>query len=130
MGNAFLNFMTPKDDEFMTGYYYERRPVSPADGRQKFRYSRLDPYSKVFDTALGQLRIDRETYSLKTRIDLKWKVKGYISAQNGRFFQIVEVLENEQVRGSEEVLRLFKRAPETEYTLRLIRVDNPWGIGT
>ncbi len=130
MGNAFLDFMTPKDDEFMTGYYYERRPVSPDDGRQKFFYSRLDPYARVFDTALGTMRLDRQTYSLKTRTNLDWKVKGYISAQNGRFFQIVEILEDEQVRGSEEVLRLFKRAPETEYTIRLVRVDNPWGIGT
>ena len=130
MGSAYLNFMTPKDDGFMTGYYYERRPVSPDDGRQKFRYSRLDPYSRVFDTTIGRLRIDRETYSLKTHQNLNWKVKGYISAQNGKFFQIVEVLEDEQVRGSEEVLRLFKRAPETEYTIRLVRVDNPWGIGT
>lgn len=126
---GILNFLTPKDDEYMTGYYYERRPKSPDDGRMKFRYSRLDPYSRVFDTALGQMRLDRETYSLKTRTSLPWKVKGYISAQNGKFFQIAEVLENEQPRGSEDVLRLFKRAPETEYTIRLVCVDNPWGIG-
>lgn len=127
---GILNFLTPKDDEYMTGYYYERRPKSPDDGRMKFRYSRLDPYSRVFDTALGQMRLDRETYSLKTRTSLPWKVKGYISAQNGKFFQIAEVLENDQPRGSEEVLRLFRRAPETEYTIRLVCVDNPWGIGT
>lgn len=127
---GILDFLTPKDDEYMTGYYYERRPKSPDDGRMKFRYSRLDPYSRVFDTALGQMRLDRETYSLKTRTSLPWKVKGYISAQNGKFFQIAEVLENDQPRGSEEVLRLFKRAPETEYTIRLVCVDNPWGIGT
>lgn len=128
--NSFLNFITPKDKEYMTGYYYERRPVSPDDGRMTFRYSRLDPYARVFDTALGQMRLDRETYSLKTRIGLPWKVNGYISAQDGRFYQIVEILEDNQPRGSEEVLRLFKRAPETEYTIRLIKVDNPWGIGT
>lgn len=127
---GILDFLTPKDDEYMTGYYYERRPTSPDDGRMKFRYSRLDPYSRVFDTALGQMRLDRETYSLKTRTSLPWKVKGYISAQNGKFFQIAEVLKNDQPRGSEEVLRLFKSAPETEYTIRLVCMDNPWGIGT
>lgn len=127
---TFLDMIAPKDDEFMTGYYYERRPVSPDDGRAIFKYSRLDPYSRVFDTQLGQMRIDRETYSLKTKTNLNWKVKGYISAQNGKFFQIVEILTNEQPKGSEEVLRLFKRAPQTEYTIRLTEVDNPWGIGT
>ena len=59
MGSAFLNMLSLKDDEFMTGYYYERRPVSPEDGRTIFYYSRLDPYSRVFDTQLGQIRIDR-----------------------------------------------------------------------
>ena len=122
--------ISSKDDEFMTGYYYERRTVSPEDGRAIFKYSRLDPYSRVFDTQLGQMRIDRETYSLKTNTGLNWKVNGYISTQNGKFFQIVEVLTNEQPKGSEDVLRLFKRAVETEYTIRLIKVDNPWGIGT
>lgn len=113
----------------MTGYYYERRPTSPDDGRAVFRYSRLDPYSRTFDVALGQMHIDRETYSLKTRDDLKWKVKGYISAQDGGFFQIAEILEETQPTGTEEVLRLFKRAPEREFTIRLIKVDNPWGLG-
>lgn len=122
--------ISSKDDEFMTGYYYERRTVSPEDGRAIFKYSRLDPYSRAFDTQLGQMRIDRETYSLKTKTGLNWKVNGYISTQNGKFFQIVEVLTNEQPKGSEDVLRLFKRAVETEYTIRLIKVDNPWGIGT
>ncbi len=128
--NALLNFLAPKDDEYLTGYYYERRTRSPEDGRMKFRYSRLDPYSRVYDTALGQMRLDRETYSLKTRADLPWRVNGYISAQDGRFYQIVEILEDNQPRGFEEVLRLFKRAPEAEYVIRLMKADNPWGIGT
>lgn len=125
---SILDFLTPKDDEYMTGYYYERRPKSPADGRMPFTYSRLDPYTKTFDTALGQMRLDRSTYSLKTKTTIPWKVKGYVSSQDGRFFQIVEVLEDDQPRGSEDVLRLFKRAPETEYIIRLTKVDEPWGI--
>lgn len=127
---SILDFLTPKDDEYMSGYYYERRPKSPDDGRMPFTYSRLDPFTRTFDTELGQMRLDRSTYSLKTRTTIPWKVKGYISTQDGGFFQIVEILEDNQPRGSEEVLRLFKRAPETEYTIRLIKADNPWGIGS
>lgn len=130
MGSFYLEWLAPKDDQFMTGYYYERRPVSPEDGRKVFRYSRLDPYTRAFDTELGQMRLDRSTYSLKTKSSLNWKPKGYISTQDGRFFQIVEFSENNQPKGSEEALRLFKRAVQSEYTIRLIEVDNPWEIGT
>ena len=130
MGSVFLDFLAPKDDQFMTGYYYERRPITPDDGRVKFHYSRLDPYSRVFDTELGQMRLDREIYSLKTKSNLNWKVKGYVSTQDGKFFQIMEIYENNQPKGSEEVLILFKRAPQSEFTLRLTKVDNPWEIGT
>ncbi len=95
----------------------------------KFRYSKLDPYSRVFDVELGQMRLDRESSSLKTKTFLPWKIKGYISTQDGRFWQIEDYLENNQPKGSEDVLRLFNRAPETEYTIRLRKVDNPWDIG-
>ena len=128
--SGFLDMLSSKDDEFMTGYYYARRPVSPEDGREIFQYSRLDPYSRVFDVELGQMRLDRGTYSLKTKTNLNWKPKGYISTQDGKFFQIAEVVTNNQPKGTEEVLRIFKRAIETEYTIRLTIVDNPWGIGT
>lgn len=126
---GLLDFLTPKDDEYMTGYYYERRPVAPEDGCVKFRYSRLDPYARTFDTVLGQMRLDRETYSLKTRSALDWKVKGYVSTQNGLFFQITEILTDTQPKGTEETLRLFKKAPETEYTIRMVKADNPWELG-
>lgn len=126
---GILDFLAQKDDEFMTGYYYERRPTDASVERKVFRYSRLDPYSRVFDTALGQMRLDRETYSLKTRTDCGWKIKGYISTQDGRFFQIVDFLEDTQPKDSEEVLRLFKRAPQREFTIRLVAVENPMGVG-
>lgn len=128
--SGILDFLAPKDSEFMTGYYYDRRPAAPEDGRIVFKYSRLDPYFRSFDTELGQMRLDRESYSLKTRASLPWKVKGYISTQDGRLWQIMEIAEDNQPKGTEEVLRLFRTAPETDYTIRLLKVDNPWGIGT
>ena len=75
------------------------------------------------------MRIDKSTYSLKTKTPLEWKVNGYVSTQDGEFFQITEIITDGQTRENEEALRLFKKALGREYTIRLLRVDNPWGIG-
>ena len=121
--------LSGKSDEFMTGYYYARRPSSGDDGAQRFSYSRLDPYYRSYDVEFGQMRIDKSTYSLKTKTPLEWKVNGYVSTQDGEFFQITEIITDGQTRENEEALRLFKKALGREYTIRLLRVDNPWGIG-
>ncbi len=126
---GFLEMLAGKSDEFMTGYYYARRPSSGDDGAQRFSYSRLDPYYRSYDVEFGQMRIDKSTYSLKTKTPLEWKVNGYVSTQDGEFFQITEIITDGQTRENEEALRLFKKALGREYTIRLLRVDNPWGIG-
>lgn len=126
---GFLEMLSGKSDEFMTGYYYARRPSSGDDGAQRFSYSRLDPYYRSYDVEFGQMRIDKSTYSLKTKTPLEWKVNGYVSTQDGEFFQITEIITDGQTRENEEALRLFKKALGREYTIRLLRVDNPWGIG-
>ena len=126
---GFLEMLAGKSDEFMTGCYYARRPSSGDDGAQRFSYSRLDPYYRSYDVEFGQMRIDKSTYSLKTKTPLEWKVNGYVSTQDGEFFQITEIITDGQTRENEEALRLFKKALGREYTIRLLRVDNPWGIG-
>ena len=126
---GFLEMLAGKSDEFMTVYYYARRPSSGDDGAQRFSYSRLDPYYRSYDVEFGQMRIDKSTYSLKTKTPLEWKVNGYVSTQDGEFFQITEIITDGQTRENEEALRLFKKALGREYTIRLLRVDNPWGIG-
>lgn len=124
----FIDLLDPRDEYWFTGYYYPKRPQNAEDGKAEFKYRHMSPYSRVFDKVLEQIRLDNETCTIKTEDDCNFKNKGYISTQDGEFWQIREIIHNEQTRGSEEALRLFKVSPHAEYDMLLVRVFNPWEI--
>ena len=125
----FLDLLNPKTEYYLTGYYYPYYPSTPEDGRVTFNYKQVNPYSRAFGTVLDNVRLDNETYALKTNEDCGFKIKGFISTQDGAFWSIAEIVHNEQVPGAEEALRFFKTVVQSEYLIRLIRADNPWEIG-
>lgn len=124
----FTDLLIDKTTEFMTAYYYERYPETPNDTRVSFSYERLDNKSRAYATIMGTVRADNETYAIRTNDDCNFKVSSYVSTQDGSFWQIREVLHDEQSKGNEDSLIWFKKAVESTFTLRLIRVENPWGI--
>lgn len=122
----FIDLLIDTSEEFLTGYYYKRRPKSKDDGRVTFLYKQLNPNARVFNTVLGNIRADSETYAIKTNDHCGFKVGGYVSTQNGKIWQITEVVTNEQADGANEVLRWFKTAKQSDCSVRLLRVDNLW----
>lgn len=130
---SVLDLLKPHDDEYMTGYYWEKAPRPDQiqeQGRQTFRYSKTSAKQRTFNTVLQNMRLDTERYTIKTYDDCGFKVNGYISTQNGLFWIIEEIIHDEQSAGNEEALLAWKHAIKTEFIIRLRRVDNPWGIGT
>jgi hypothetical protein len=129
---SFLDFFKPHDDEYMTGYYWDKRPtpnVYREEGRQTFRYSKASAKEKQFNTVMQNMRLDSERYSIKTCDDCGFKINGYISTQNGLFWVIEDIIHDEQTAGNEEALLQWKSAVKTEFVIRLRRVDNPFEIG-
>lgn len=128
-----LDLLNPRNEYYFTGYYYPRKPkpTEPPDlGRVTFSYRQVNPYSRTFATVMNTVRLDTETYAIRTNEDCGFKNKGFISTQDGKFWVIDEIIHDEQVPGTEEALRLFKNVVQSEYIMRLVKMDNPWGIGT
>ena len=133
---SVLDFLKERDDEYMTGYYYAYKP-NPThtqaqqfqEQRQVFHYARVTATEKRFNTVLSNLRADTERYTIKTCDDVGFKVGGYVSTQNGSFWKIEDLTHEEQTEENKEALLLFKRSIKTEFVLRLLKVDNPWGVG-
>lgn len=57
-----------------------------------------------------------------------FKVHGFIITQDGKAFEIQQV-ETDRQTTPPQVMRLFGTPASTEYVIRLVEVDNPWGIG-
>jgi hypothetical protein len=125
-----LDLLNPKNDYYFTGYYYPHYPSTPEDGRVTFNYRQINPYSRAFATVMNTVRLDAETYAIRTNEDCGFEIKGYISTQDGKFWLIEEIIHNEQVPGAEEALRLFKSVVQSEYLMRLVKMDNPWEVAT
>lgn len=133
---SVLDFLKEKDDEYMTGYYYDKAPNPKHTAEQqaeelphKFHYSKASAKERQFNTVMQNMRLDSERYSIKTCDDCGFKINGYISTQNGLFWTIEDIVHDEQTAGNEESLLLWKNAVKTEFILRLRRVNNPWGVG-
>ena len=124
----FIDLMVDTSEEYLTGFFYKRRPKNAEDGRISFLYKQLDPNSRVFDTVLGNVRADRATYAIKSNDNCGFNVGGFVITQNGLIWEIVEVIRNEEVKGSNDALRWFKRAVNTECSVRMIQVDDLFDI--
>ena len=106
----FIDLIVDSSDEFLTGYYYNRRPLTPDDGRVTFMYKQHNPHSRVFETVLGNVRSDKAMYAVSTNDDCDFLVGAYIHTQNGLYWEIVEVVKNEQTKKNNDVLRWFTKA--------------------
>lgn len=124
MAFDFIDMIVNTGDEYLTGVFYKRRPISNEDGGVTFKYKQLDPNAKVFDKLLGELWKDRATYAIKTNDDCAFNIGGYIQTQNGLFWEITEIISNEEVKGGNEALRWFKTAKNAEISVRMIQVDD------
>ena len=124
----FSEFMAIKDEEFLSGKYYIRRPKTTADRGKAFTYSIVDPKNREYRVLLNGLQTDGATLTIKTRAAYRFKEKQYVSTQSGELWQIIAVLLNPQTSESGEALRIFKDTAQTERVIRLIEVDNPMGL--
>ena len=124
----YLDFLVDTSDEYMTGYYYKRRPKNARDGRIAFKYKQLDPNSRVFDKLLGDVRADSATYAIKTNDKCGFAVGGYIVTQNGLFWEISSVITNEEPSKDKDVLRFFRVSKRAECNIRMLAVDDLYDV--
>ena len=127
MAFDFLDLIVNSADEFLTGKFYRRRPVSQDDGAITFHYKQRDPNSRIFSTVLSNVRADSATYAITTNDFQDFNVGGYIVTQNGLIWEIVEVITNEQPKEASDVLRWFKTAKTAECSVRMIQVNDLFG---
>ena len=123
--DMFSEFMSIKDEEFLTGFYYKSYPNTRADFGEEFTYQIVNPTSREYKSLIANLQGDGATLTIATRKDCSFKINSLVRTQDGLLWQIVGNNINPQVKESNESLRLFKTTSQAERILRLIEIENP-----
>lgn len=124
----FIDMLVNTSDEVLTGYFYKYRPQNAEDGKIAFQYKQLDPNSCVFDKVLGNIRADSARYAIKTNDACGFNIGGYIVTQNGEFWEITEVVTNEEQKTTKNALRWFKRVSNAEISVRMIKINDLYAV--
>lgn len=135
----FLDIMEGKYAKTHTGRYFERLPDTvtyPAtiediynlSEGQDFDYEVVDPTAWRYKTLISNLEDTQAAdATIKTCEALVWKVKKHVVLDTGRLMLIISVTEDVSAV-EREAARLMPVPIGTEYILRLIEVENPWGL--
>lgn len=121
----FLDLLTIKDEEVLTGTYYNRRPKTTADVGISFSYDIVDVSDRNYSKLLDNLQTEQVMQTIKTNDLCGFKTKGYVVTQDGRFWTITGIIERLVKRENKQALRVLRQTIETEYVIRLLQVDNP-----
>ena len=121
----FLDLLTIKDEEVLTGTYYKRRPKTTADEGISFSYDIVDESDRNYSKLLDNLKTEQVMQTIKTNDLCGFKTKGYVVTQDGRFWTITGIITRLVKRENKQALRVLKQTIETEYVIRLLQVDNP-----
>ena len=128
MADDFLNFLVVKDEEVLSGTYYDRIPETPQDVGIYFTYDIVNEHDKSYSTILNNIKTDRGTATIKTNDECGFRIDGYLTTQEGTLWQITGLGKQLVKPENKQALRLLKETAETEYILRLIEVENPWEL--
>ena len=126
--NDILNLLNPKPQYPATGKYYKERPISPDDGAESFNYGYVSTYSNTYRRLFGNMQGNEGQTVIRTDDQCNFAVHGFIITQDGKAFEILQV-ETDRQAAPPQAMRLFSTPVSTEYVIRLIAIDNPWGIG-
>jgi hypothetical protein len=124
----FSEFMSIKDEEYLSGVYYKSYPNTTNDYGEEFTYTIVNPKSREYRSLITNLQGDGATLTIKTRKDSAFSVNSLVRTQDGLLWQISSVNINPQTEEGKETLRLFKTTSQTERIIRLIEIENPMNI--
>lgn len=122
-----LDLMNPRGRFTATATYYRSRPDGPALGGQEFHYEYVSPYSKTYQRLFANVQVEAGETVIRTDDYLAYKIDGIVVTQDGKAFRVTKV-ERDVSSAPKQVMRLIGVPVSVHYVLRLIEIDEPWGI--
>ena len=123
-----LDLLNPKPLFVSIGRFYKEMPANSDDSGEAFNYIYVNRYSNTYRRLFGNIQGTEAQTVIRTDDQCGFNVHNYVLTQDGKLFEIMQV-ETDYQAPPQQSMRLFGTPVSTEYYLRLIEIDNPWGIG-
>lgn len=123
-----LNILNPRQKFPLTGKYFSERPDSPDGGGEEFNYEYVEPYTKTWRTLFGNIQAGAGETAIRTDDQLQFKEgKGIVVLEDGTAYLVVQKMTDYQ-SAPKQAHRVLPVPVGTEHVLRLIEVEEPWGV--
>ena len=123
-----MDVMNPRQRFTLTGKYFSERPDGPDVGGEEFNYEYVDPYTKTWRTLFGNIQAGAGETAIRTDDQLGFKEgKGMVILNDGTAYLIQQKMTDYQA-APKQAFRVLPTPVGTEYVLRLVAVDEPWGV--
>lgn len=122
-----LDVLNPKTRFTASASYYEKPMNGPEEGAKQFNYEYVNPYSNTYRRLFSNIQTIAGEVAIRTDDQLNYRIDGIVVTQDGHMFKIIQV-EKDYQAANKQVMRILGTPVSTEYVLRLINADNPWGV--
>lgn len=122
-----LDIMNPKTTFTATANYYPEPVNGPDVGAQQFNYEYVNPFSNTYKRLFANIQGVAGEVAIRTDDQIKFKINGIVITQDRQAFKIIQI-EKDYQAANKQVMRIFGTPVSTQYVIRLVSVDNPWGI--
>lgn len=127
MMRDILDIMNPKTRFTATANYYPEPVNGPEVGAQQFNYEYVNPFSNNYRRLFANIQSEAGEVAIRTDDQINYKINGIVVTQDGKTFKIIQI-EKDYQAANKQVMRILGTPVSTEYVMRLVSVDNPWGI--
>lgn len=129
MINDILDLLNPNIQFTSAGTFYKTRPTNETADGMPFNYEYVNPYSNTWQRLFDNIQTsDSGEVAIRTHDNLGAEVnKSYFKLADGNMYLAMEIQTDYQAAGK-QALRLFGTPVTVEYVIRLIKIQNPWGV--
>ena len=122
-----ISLFQGKYEKSFVGTYYSKLPLTQENSGTKFNYEIASQNESKAQMLIGNISAQCKSVTVKTNDLLDFKINGFVSLQDGNFYLIEAIKENTD-QLTPEKSRASSGESLIEYELKLMQIDNPWGL--
>lgn len=122
-----LDLFTPRSRFTAAGKFWTERPDSADEGGMAFNYEYVEPSSRSYRRLFGTMQtFDADEIAIRSNDILPWDAEKYFMTADGALYRVLQALKD-YTDAPKQAMRLLGTPIGTQYVIRGVRIDNPWG---